>query len=753
MTPPPPSSTGSPGSAGPRPDAFSPDALTDDGPWREITEDGTEYLVTEVTAQLGDAVYAYPEANGRPRYEYLPGEELTANLDQWDGEPLVLRHPSTPDGGFSTADDSRTNVTEVGQFRNPADYSTPDTLRGQVYIRVNEVGAHGGDLQQYVEDVDNGAYGEVSTGYVPRMEWEEGRHNGQPYEGVQRDLQSDHLALLPDRTGNCSVAEGCGVGRFNAESELRSNHRVAAPDATAGPSPEGEDGTRSNVLSRPRTPSYSDTSSGGDWSRPSLDDYIEAAYGDRDSEQPDDLPTDVSDLPQTVRRWIAMRSLLGDPEASNYDELLRFPVVGPDDALNEDALDAVLATIGSADVPNDLQAQTRSRAYDLLEDEFGRDVDRENAAATLSDEDVGFIRRLRRFLTLGSDGEGTTPDDPESSVTVNAALSDLSDGTVVSWSTQGDRDGYGRVRDTIDEGEYDGAIDGDTVVSAPAALVEVFEPTADGWESEETMVAHKPDALSTREDFPDASRFNADADADSTDTETTPAESGVDSDSDTSRDTSMSDKTETLVEEHGFDRENLPDEDEDCFDRIYDKFTDDGEADADTDTDPDGGEADNGTDGTEGGDGGDADADPSADTDNPDAQTVTANSAALEQFEERLDTVEEQNEKLEEQNTELREQNEDLKERIDGPSQEAVDDAEETLAEAEVADATVESLSREERVNLAATLDDGEDDETEGRSNYAGRRSADKERTNAGREIDVDVPAGGYGNRSTGGDD
>jgi hypothetical protein len=57
----------------------------------------------------------------------------------------------------------------------------------------------------------------------------------------------------------------------------------------------------------------------------------------------------------------------------------------------------------------------------------------------------------------------------------------------------------------------------------------------------------------------------------------------AESDSDTSLD--MGDKTELLVNEHGFDVENLPDEDTQCFDRIYNAVTDEENDSTETDLD------------------------------------------------------------------------------------------------------------------------------------------------------------------------
>jgi hypothetical protein len=61
-----------------------------------------------------------------------------------------------------------------------------------------------------------------------------------------------------------------------------------------------------------------------------------------------------------------------------------------------------------------------------------------------------------------------------------------------------------------------------------------------------------------------------------------PAESGADPDDDTT--TNMSDRTEELVDNHGFKADNLPDEGTECFDAIYNRFVE--EESTDTETEP-----------------------------------------------------------------------------------------------------------------------------------------------------------------------
>lgn len=196
--------------------AASADVVDPDMVRRE-TKNGTDYMVIPTVAQR-EGVYVYPGGRGGAAYEYLPGEELTANVAEWDGVPVVLEHP-TVGGDTTTVDAPGADPTVVGKWVDDG-RSTDTALKGELWVRENAIRNHGGRLQEYVQGIENGAVGEVSTGYVPQtIERSRGTYNGQSYDAIQRDLVPDHVALLPDSTGNCSVQDGCGAGRYN----LRAN--------------------------------------------------------------------------------------------------------------------------------------------------------------------------------------------------------------------------------------------------------------------------------------------------------------------------------------------------------------------------------------------------------------------------------------------------------------------------------------------------------------------------------------------------
>lgn len=121
----------------------------------------------------------------------------------------------------------------------------------------------------------------------------------------------------------------------------------------------------------PRNPDFSGTTT-GDWSAPSLSEYISAF-----AEEQDQDASEVSDLSAASKRAIASKTLLGEAEASTADDLRSFPVVTAGNNLHESALDAVLSRATqtdylSTDQANRLQAKART----LLSEEFDREVSR-----------------------------------------------------------------------------------------------------------------------------------------------------------------------------------------------------------------------------------------------------------------------------------------------------------------------------------------------------------------------------------------
>lgn len=203
--------------------------LEDLAEFRRAEWQGEEYLVHDVVAQR-EGIYEYPDDRHGITRELVRGETLTDPQGDWEGKTLVLRHPESEDGDHLTVNDG-VPITDVGAFRNVSPTDDEDGPAGEVWIRADEVGQHDGDLEGYIESIESGEFGEVSTGYtVSEFDDSGGRYNGQRYDREQVSIRPDHLALLPDEIGNCPISAGCGVGRANSDSSEAVRVNRATPD-------------------------------------------------------------------------------------------------------------------------------------------------------------------------------------------------------------------------------------------------------------------------------------------------------------------------------------------------------------------------------------------------------------------------------------------------------------------------------------------------------------------------------------------
>jgi hypothetical protein len=97
---------------------------------------------------------------------------------------------------------------------------------------------------------------------------------------------------------------------------------------------------------------------------------------------PDNLKpesAEVGAMSAAAKRWVAGKSLLGDPAAEDFANLVFFPVVTPQGALSSRALQSVRAGRGAqADIPEGARNSAQAMALNLLESEF--DMESDNAA-------------------------------------------------------------------------------------------------------------------------------------------------------------------------------------------------------------------------------------------------------------------------------------------------------------------------------------------------------------------------------------
>lgn len=168
------------------------------------TLDGREYAVAPVVAMVAGV------RNG----ELVPADELGKFTVAWEGRPVPLRHPEDADGNNITA--NTPNVLEgqvLGRFFNA--YMDGDALKGELWLDVEKAQRLGGDALSALNRLERGQVMEVSIAYFCDFEAASGEFGGEQYDMIQHNLRPDHVALLPDEIGSCSVADGCGANRVN----------------------------------------------------------------------------------------------------------------------------------------------------------------------------------------------------------------------------------------------------------------------------------------------------------------------------------------------------------------------------------------------------------------------------------------------------------------------------------------------------------------------------------------------------------
>lgn len=173
------------------------------------TLNGRHFLVAEITL-IKEGVL-----DGNQGPIFYPSAIFNAGA--WNGIPIIRNHP------------------ESGSARNPEVYAKQHI--GTIFNartngdRLQADGWFDAELTQRVDyrifdRLSRDTAIEVSTGVDLTLEKldEESIHNGVTYNRVVTELQPDHLAVLLDNTGACSVDDGCGI--HNGEKNMKKSELV-----------------------------------------------------------------------------------------------------------------------------------------------------------------------------------------------------------------------------------------------------------------------------------------------------------------------------------------------------------------------------------------------------------------------------------------------------------------------------------------------------------------------------------------------
>lgn len=131
--------------------------------------------------------------------------EMKASAAHWNGRPVVVYHPTMYGYGSAGAPEvfSKQRVGTVFNAR-----VVDNRLKADAWLdpeRLETVD------NRVLEAVLRGEPMEVSTGLYTDNEPAEGNWNGRQYVAIARNYRPDHLAILPDQVGACSIADGAGL--------------------------------------------------------------------------------------------------------------------------------------------------------------------------------------------------------------------------------------------------------------------------------------------------------------------------------------------------------------------------------------------------------------------------------------------------------------------------------------------------------------------------------------------------------------
>jgi len=165
--------------------------------------DGRDHLVVPVVALREGVLNGF----------YVPRDEIRRSAPAWNGVPLPVQHPMQNGRPVTANSPQQLESSNLGRLFNVQ--TEADKLKGEMWIDIARAEQLG--RQDLVSNLEQGNRLEVSTAYFSEDEFVQGNHGGRQYQAISRNLRPDHLALLPNETGACSWADGCGAPRIHKQ--------------------------------------------------------------------------------------------------------------------------------------------------------------------------------------------------------------------------------------------------------------------------------------------------------------------------------------------------------------------------------------------------------------------------------------------------------------------------------------------------------------------------------------------------------
>lgn len=175
---------------------------------RNETLEGREYIVVPMIMIVEGVL------NGSQGPLLYPAEELEKLPQIWNHKPVVVYHPQMNGRSLSACDPEVIENYKVGLIMNTS--FDGKRLKAEAWLEPSRLKKID---NRVMEALDKGIMMEVSTGLFTENELVSGEFNGVPYDAIARNYRPDHLAILPDLIGACSIEDGAGLLRVNSENK------------------------------------------------------------------------------------------------------------------------------------------------------------------------------------------------------------------------------------------------------------------------------------------------------------------------------------------------------------------------------------------------------------------------------------------------------------------------------------------------------------------------------------------------------
>ena len=155
---------------------------------------------------------------------FYPADELKRNTSIWNHKPVVVYHPMRNGEGISACDPEVITNRSVGVIMNTkfikATKTNPAKLNAEAWIEKTRISVVDARVEAAIEE---GKMMELSTGLSVDVEKTPGKYGDKEYNGIARNYRGDHLALLPDQKGACSLDDGAGLLRNEGKPGMLNN--------------------------------------------------------------------------------------------------------------------------------------------------------------------------------------------------------------------------------------------------------------------------------------------------------------------------------------------------------------------------------------------------------------------------------------------------------------------------------------------------------------------------------------------------